>query len=129
VRDHVLKNYIEPARTAKSPSVQVRAGDVHKALNYHARLPLVCSALTAISFRRAQQLTAFESGWPGPKHDDDVHVRTVIGYSRVSLVRIFLLRIVLDSLAEQPGFAARRMTDGHGVTSAPSQLRGNAAIR
>ena len=53
VRDYVLKNYIEPARNAKAASVKIRGDDVHKALNYRARLPLVCSALTTISFRRA----------------------------------------------------------------------------
>ena len=65
VRDHVLKNYIEPARNAKAASVQIRAGDVHKALNYRARLPLVCSALAAISFRRAHNLRLLKVDGPG----------------------------------------------------------------
>ena len=65
VRDHVLKNYIEPARNAKAASVKVRAGDVHRALNDRARLPLVCSALTAISFRRAHNSRLLKVEGPG----------------------------------------------------------------
>jgi hypothetical protein len=45
--------------------VQIRAGDVHKALNFRARLPLVCSALTAISFRRAHNLRLLKTDGPG----------------------------------------------------------------
>jgi hypothetical protein len=52
VREYALKNYIEPARAAKAPSVQIRASDNHKALNFHARLPRICSGLTAMSFHR-----------------------------------------------------------------------------
>lgn len=65
VRDYVLKNYIKPARNAKAASVQIRAGDIHKALNYRARLPLVCSALTAISFRRTHNLRLLKVDGPG----------------------------------------------------------------
>jgi hypothetical protein len=56
VREFALNDYIEPARAAKVASVQIRAGDIHKALNFQARLPLVCSALTAIRFRREHNL-------------------------------------------------------------------------
>jgi hypothetical protein len=65
VREYLLKNYIEPARAAKAASVQIRAGDIHKALNFHARLPLVCSALTAVSFRRAYNLRLLKVDGPG----------------------------------------------------------------
>jgi hypothetical protein len=65
VREYLLKNYIEPARAAKAASVQIRAGDIHKALNFHARLPLVCSALTAVSFRRAYNLHLLKVDGPG----------------------------------------------------------------
>ena len=36
VREYLLKYYVEPARTAKAPSVQIRAGDIHKALNFRS---------------------------------------------------------------------------------------------
>jgi hypothetical protein len=65
VREYALKNYIQPARAAKAASVQICAGDIHKALNYHARVPLVCSALTAMSFRRTHNLRLLKVDGPG----------------------------------------------------------------
>ena len=65
VREYALKHYIEPARAAKAASVQIHAGDIHKALNYHARLPLVCSALTAMHFRREHNLRLLKIDGPG----------------------------------------------------------------
>ena len=65
VREFALKNYIAPARAAKAPSVQIRAGDIHKALKFANRLPLVCAALTAMSFRRAHNLQLLKVEGPG----------------------------------------------------------------
>ena len=49
VRAHCAKVYIEPAR-AKGSIVEIRAGDVHKALGYKSRIPLVCGAIGAEKF-------------------------------------------------------------------------------
>jgi hypothetical protein len=51
VRDFVIDNYIEPARSESQREVRVRAGDVDKALGYrYRRLPLICSALRSQKF-------------------------------------------------------------------------------
>lgn len=65
VRDYVLKNYILPTRAQGKQSVQVRVGDVHSKLGYHDRLPLVCSALTALKFREPNKLTLIKTDGPG----------------------------------------------------------------
>jgi 5-methylcytosine-specific restriction protein B len=65
VRAYVVKNYIEPARKDGLATIKVRAGDVHKALKFTARHPLVCSALTAMEFRREQNLELLRTDGPG----------------------------------------------------------------
>ncbi|MGB8768540.1 MAG: hypothetical protein WCC92_02925 [Candidatus Korobacteraceae bacterium] len=47
VRDYVRKQYIEPARRKGQKHVRIVAGDVHRALNLHNRVPNVCTALTS----------------------------------------------------------------------------------
>ena len=50
VRAYCLEEYVEPARARGEESVEIRAGDVHRALEYHNRMPLVCSALGSLKF-------------------------------------------------------------------------------
>ena len=50
-RKHVRENYIEPARARGNPEVSVRAGDVHEAMGYSNRYPLVVAALGTLLFR------------------------------------------------------------------------------
>jgi 5-methylcytosine-specific restriction protein B len=50
-RRYVRQNYIEPARARGDLEVSVRAGDVHDAMGYTNRYPLVVSALGALKFR------------------------------------------------------------------------------
>lgn len=45
VRRHCKLNYIEPAKAKGQKYVTIRAGDVHTALGYRNRYPLVCSAI------------------------------------------------------------------------------------
>jgi len=45
VRSHVNAHYIKPARSHGDSEVEIRSGDVHKALGYRNRYPLVCSVL------------------------------------------------------------------------------------
>src|SRR4051812_1402258 len=42
VREHCRAHYLEPARARGESTVSIRAGDVHSALGYKNRLPLVC---------------------------------------------------------------------------------------
>jgi len=50
IRDYVRREYIEPARRSKLRTVRVVAGDVHKAVRLHNRVPLVCQALRGRKF-------------------------------------------------------------------------------
>ncbi len=65
VRDYAVKTYIAPARAMGKSTVKIRAGDVHKALNFTNRLPLVCSALHALGFRRDQNMKLVDIDGPG----------------------------------------------------------------
>jgi len=50
VRDYCRRTYIEPARQRGERYIAIRAGDVHKDLEYSNRHPLVCSAIGAKIF-------------------------------------------------------------------------------
>ena len=50
VRDYCIVNYVDPARHNGERYVEIKAGDVHHALNYRNRFPLVCSALGSNTF-------------------------------------------------------------------------------
>jgi len=50
VRAHCGRTIIEPARKALRREVEIRVGDVHDALGYKNRFPLVCAALGAAVF-------------------------------------------------------------------------------
>ncbi|MGD2100458.1 MAG: hypothetical protein PVG35_23025 [Desulfobacterales bacterium] len=45
IRDYVKHKYIEPAKKAGKKSLSLRAGDIHRELNFTRRIPVVCSAL------------------------------------------------------------------------------------
>lgn len=45
VRQFVREAFIEPARRRGETTVRVVAGEVHRALRFHNRVPLVCHAL------------------------------------------------------------------------------------
>ncbi len=50
VREYCKINIVDPARSRGETAVRIRAGDVHTALGYKNRLPLVCAALGANVF-------------------------------------------------------------------------------
>jgi len=50
VREYCKAKIIEPARARGDATVSIRAGDVHAALGFKNRLPLVCSALGTTLF-------------------------------------------------------------------------------
>jgi len=45
VRQYCKDTYVDPARNKGEKTVTIRSGDVHSALNYRNRYPLVCSAI------------------------------------------------------------------------------------
>jgi len=50
VRNYCLENIIEPARLKGDNEISIRAGDIHTAMGYHNRMPLVCSSLGTKKF-------------------------------------------------------------------------------
>ncbi|HEY3366129.1 MAG TPA: hypothetical protein VGK74_13840 [Symbiobacteriaceae bacterium] len=56
VRAYCATQIIAPARTKGETEVAIRAGDVHRAMGYQNRLPLVCSALGAAVFEETARV-------------------------------------------------------------------------
>lgn len=56
VREYCKTQFIDPARTRGEVTVSIRAGDVHSALAFKNRLPLVCSALGTTTFERVAKV-------------------------------------------------------------------------
>jgi 5-methylcytosine-specific restriction enzyme B len=56
VREHCRSHYVDPARARGDSTVTIRAGDVHSALGYKNRFPLVCSAIGATLFEKASRV-------------------------------------------------------------------------
>lgn len=52
IRDFAFKRYIEPARKQGKRSVTIRAGDIHKDMGLHDRMPDVSSALGSKKFEK-----------------------------------------------------------------------------
>ena len=65
VRKLACDRYVTPARTAGSPTVEINVGAVHKAMGYKDRIPLVATALSAMKFRTANNLTLLRTDGPG----------------------------------------------------------------
>ena len=64
VREHCRQHYIEPARLRGDPTVSIRAGDVHTAMGYTCRQPLVCSAIGAKVFEEQQRVERISVSGP-----------------------------------------------------------------
>lgn len=56
VREHCRTHYVAPARERGEKTVTIRAGDVHAALGYKNRMPLVCSAMGSQLFEQTCQI-------------------------------------------------------------------------
>lgn len=65
VRKYAYDSYIRPAKERGERVVRIRAGDVHKALGFKNRLPLICTALGAMKFRREYGLVLRAVEGPG----------------------------------------------------------------
>ncbi len=50
IRVYCKKTYVGPARAKGEKTVSIRSGDVHAALGYKNRYPLVCSAIGSNKF-------------------------------------------------------------------------------
>lgn len=56
VREYCKAQLIDPARARGQTTVSIRAGDVHSALGFKNRMPLVCSALGTIAFEEVAKV-------------------------------------------------------------------------
>ena len=65
IRQHVIKQYIVPARSAGKDSVTVRAGEVHAALHFKQRSAAVCSVLGSLSFQEENGIKLLSREGPG----------------------------------------------------------------
>ena len=76
VRGHCAAHISEPARARGAAEVEKRARDVHRALGYRNRLPLVCSALGASVFEEQYrvQLKSVE----GPRNGSNTVFRFTV---------------------------------------------------
>jgi len=52
VRRYCKATYVDPARRRSEKRVSIRSGDVHGALKYTNRYPLVCSAIGSNRFEK-----------------------------------------------------------------------------
>ncbi len=50
VRKYCKDSIVDPARRRGEKLIEMRAGDIHAAMGYQSRMPLVCAALGAIKF-------------------------------------------------------------------------------
>lgn len=50
VRKYCKQTYVDPARNRGEKRITIRSGDVHLALNYANRYPLVCAAIGSNKF-------------------------------------------------------------------------------
>ncbi len=50
VRQYCKDNIIDPARRRGENQISIRAGDIHNAMGYKSRMPLVCAAIGANKF-------------------------------------------------------------------------------
>ena len=50
IREFANENYIELARKRGEREVSIRAGDIHRDMELHGRLPAVCAALGSNKF-------------------------------------------------------------------------------
>jgi hypothetical protein len=60
IRDYARREYIEAARRRREATVQIVAGDVHKALHLSNLVPAVCQALSSRRFLEENRI-ALES--------------------------------------------------------------------
>jgi len=64
VAKYVRTNYVEPARQSGQTMVEIRAGEVHRALGWKNRVASVCTTLESQKFQRESGLSLFHTSGP-----------------------------------------------------------------
>jgi hypothetical protein len=77
VLQYVRANYIHPARKRGQSFVEVKAGDIHTALRWSRRVPLVCSALSSQKFQNGVGVRLMEKRDAPPS---GLSTRTIFRY-------------------------------------------------
>ncbi len=66
VRAYCAKRYVDAAKAAGSSTIEIPVREVHDALGYSNRFPLVCSAIGSDLFTKAQRVDLEEVRGPNP---------------------------------------------------------------
>lgn len=61
---HVVAKYVRPARESGQRTIEIRAGDVHRALGWKNRVASVCTTLESQKFQRESHLSLFHISGP-----------------------------------------------------------------
>jgi hypothetical protein len=93
VREHVRREYVEPARRRHETAIRIVAGEVQKAVGLSNRVPLVCQALKSHKFLDENHLVLEK--WEGPP-------------SGMSTTVVFTYRL-LDDAGQAPSESAASM--------------------
>jgi hypothetical protein len=64
VRQHAEEAYVRPARRRGEKLVSIQVGEVHRAVAFQNRVPLVCQALESNKFLRANKLRLVSRSGP-----------------------------------------------------------------
>jgi hypothetical protein len=64
VQQHVLTNYLGPAKARGEKTIQIKAGDVHRDLHWTNRVPSVCTTLGSKKFQRETGLELIRKEGP-----------------------------------------------------------------
>ena len=108
VRQYVEVHYLEPARKRGDRAVTVVSGDVHRALGFVNRVPLVCSALKLQRFHKANHVELSEMSGPPSKLSTTVRFTfTLLSYDtqqpQAKANPFLALRGIAKGLFEKPG--------------------------
>ena len=64
IRQHVLNNHIQPARSARASQVKFVSGDIHDAMKLISRYPAVCGAIDAKKFQDENNVVLIKKTGP-----------------------------------------------------------------
>jgi hypothetical protein len=77
VRSYCIEHYINPARIRNIQNVTIRAGDVHKEMDYRDRMPLICSSLGAHKFEERANVEKLNITGPANGANTEFHFRII----------------------------------------------------
>jgi hypothetical protein len=85
IRDYARRHYIDAARRRREATVEILAGDVHKALSLSSRVPAVCQALSSRRFLEENKIALERrEGPPSGQSTTARFTYRLLGENRVS---------------------------------------------